>query len=279
MDKKDILYGAIALAIILVLALVVKPMVTGQPLNTGLPVPTTQPTLTAVTPSGSVTVTIPPVIPTTVPTTIPTPVETWNAGSISNISFIDPSTYGISFNESLPRGTRIDNVPINTSMTTIATINGKYSGTSQVIKMPFPYWELWYTVDPFEDLGGKEQSLSTSTVTGSKDPSAKGSGSSQTVIQGSYSVIIPTFSLQVMDADDPNRIVRSITPPGGLDKALWTGKSAESEFGGTTEILDPRPWKEKFFEGQRNYYFIINTNSVNSYSVEIRVPTRYIGKY
>ena len=41
MDKKSVMYTAGALVIILVLALVVKPMVTGQPLNTGLPVATT----------------------------------------------------------------------------------------------------------------------------------------------------------------------------------------------------------------------------------------------
>ncbi len=52
-----------------------------------------------------------------------------------------------------------------------------------------------------------------------------------------------------MDADDPNRIVQTITPPGGLDSSLWT----ES---------DPRPWKEKFFEGQKNYFFIITTQSL-----------------
>jgi hypothetical protein len=42
---------------------------------------------------------------------------------------------------------------------------------------------------------------------------------------------------------------------------------------------DPRPWREKFFEGQKNYYFIIAAHSLNSYQLEIRVPERYIGKY
>ncbi len=79
-------------------------------------------------------------------------------------------------------------------------------------------------------------------------------------------MITPIFTLQVMDADDPNRIVRTITPPGGLDSTLWT----ES---------DPRPWKEKFYEGQQNYFFVINTQALSSYTIEIRVPAEYIGKY
>jgi hypothetical protein len=69
-----------------------------------------------------------------------------------------------------------------------------------------------------------------------------------------------------MDANDPNRIVRTITPPGGLDLTLW-------------KESDPRPWKEKFYEGQKNYFFIITTQSLSSYSIEIRVPADYLGKY
>jgi hypothetical protein len=135
---------------------------------------------------------------------------------------------------------------------------------------------MWYTVDPFADMGGKAQSLSTSTFTGPKQSGSKGSGSSQTVIQGSFSVTNPTFSIQVMDAEDPNRIIRTITPPGGLDSALWTGKSVTGDYSGDTVIPDPRPWKERFFEGRKNYFFIINTHAINSYGIDIRVPSEYI---
>ena len=85
------------------------------------------------------------------------------------------------------------------------------------LSIPFPYWELWYTVEPAGKMGGKDQKLGTSTVHG-----AGGSGVSHSVMQGSFSVITPVFTLQVMDADDPNRIVRTVTPPGGLDSTLWT---------------------------------------------------------
>ena len=123
------------------------------------------------------------------------------------IAFVNPSSYGISLNQSLPNGTRIDSAGRNTSRITYATISGQYSATTQVMHIPFPYWELWYTVEPAGKMGGKDQKLSSSTVQG-----GEGSGISHSVIQGSFSVITPVFTLQVMDADDPNRIVRTITP-------------------------------------------------------------------
>jgi hypothetical protein len=109
--------------------------------------------------------------------------------------------------------------------------------------------------------------MGTSTVTGPKQSGEKGSGSSQTFIQGSFSVTFPSMNVQVMDAGDPNRIVRTIEPPGGLDATLWSTSG------------DPRPWVEKFFEGRKSYYFVVNAHSLSSYSFQIRVPTTYIGKY
>lgn len=219
MDKQDLMYAVVALVIILVIALVIKPMVTGQSLNTGIPTPT--PTSTpvetrAVSPSTGPTAIATPT-PTPIPTATPTPVVTWDR-NVTNVVFVDLSKYGISLNTSLPGGTRIENIPVDTNMTTFATISGRYSGTSQIINVPFPYWELWYTVEPSGAIGGKDQTLSNSTVTGPKSSGGKGSGSSQTVVQGSYSVVIPTFSIQVMDGNDPNRIVRTFTPPEDLIK-------------------------------------------------------------
>ena len=279
MDKKDIMYMAGALCIILVIALVIKPLMTGQPVNTGIALTTPKPTATPVTKinlsttQSIITLTSPTRTPT--PTLTPAPVPTWG-GSVQGVQ-----VYDISVNQSRPNSSRFDEAKLDTGMTTYATFSGKYSGSTQIIKIPFPYWELWYTVDPFADMGASAQSLTSSTVTGPKQSGVKSGGSSQTVIEGSYSVSFPTFSLQVMDGVDPNRIVRIITPPGGLDKTLWTGKSVTSEdYSGTTiTIPDPRPWKEKFYEGQSAYFFIINAHAVNSYSIQIQVPTRYIGKY
>ena len=245
MDKKDIMYVLAAFGIVLIIAIVIKPLATGQPVNTGISLPTITQAAT-LKPVHVYTETTPPLTP---PLTIkpPTPVPTWDAKT-KTIGFVDPGTYGISMNESLPGGTRMNSTSVNKATTSYATISGQYSATTQIMTIPFPYWEIWYTVDPAGPVGGKGGSLS--------------------VIQGSFSVTNPVFTLQVMDAEDPNRIVRIITPPGGLDKSLWTGVAG-----------DPRPWKEKFYEGTRKYYFIISAHSLNSYYLDIRVPTAYIGKY
>lgn len=276
MDKKDIIYMVGALGIILIIALVIKPAMTVQPVNTGIASTTPQPTFSPITTvypdvTGQV-ITLVTTIP--VPTSLPTPVPTWDK-NVSSVGFVDPSTYGVSFNQSLPAGTRIENIPINRSLTTIAKISGQYSGTTQVMNIPFPYWELWYTVDPFADMGGQAQSMSSTAVTGPKQSGQQGIGNAQ-VMQGSFSVNNPTFSIQVMDADDPNRIIRTITPPGGLDSALWSGKTVGGEYSGTTTIPDPRPWREKFYEGNKEYFFIVNTHAIHSYGIEIRVPSEYI---
>src|SRR5665647_1401491 len=251
MDKKAVMYAIGGLVLILVVALVIKPLMTGQPLNTGFSSPTMSLPPSPLKTPDSVDISYGVVTVTSTP--VPTTVPTWDK-NVKTIEFVNPSSYGISLNQSLPNGTRIDSVGRNTTRIVFARISGQYSATTQVISIPFPYWELWYTVEPAGKMGGKDQQLSSSTVGG-----GEGSGISHSVIQGSFSVITPVFTARVMDADDPNRDVRTITPPGGLDSTLWT----ES---------DPRPWKEKFFEGRKNYFFIISTQSLASYRMEIRVP-------
>jgi hypothetical protein len=281
MDKKDAIYGISALVFILVIALVIKPAMTGHPVNTGIPNPvTSQPTL-LIQSSTPVTLTTIPTIPTmiSVPSPAPTPVPTWD-NSVKSVGFVNSSVYGILPDTSVSNGSRYDNLPENTSMTSFAKITGQYSGTTQIIKMPFPYWELVYSVDPVENP--KPESVAVTPV--------EGSTGSRSGVQGSYSGATPQFVIQVMDADDPNRIVRTISPPGGIDINLWKGikdsvNPATTLRGGRattstdTVYNDPRPWTEKFFEGQRNYFFIIKSELISSYSIDIQVPTKYIGHY
>lgn len=282
MDKKDLLYGFGAICIILIIALVIKPAMTGQPVNTGIPVVTTAPPV--IVPLAVNATNITPVITAIIPVTpepTPTPVPTWDA-SVKGVSFVDPSSYNISFNQSLPSGTRIDNLPLNTSMVSYAKIEGKYSGTTQTISIPFPYWELVYTVEPVPAIQAAKVAVTPKS----------GEGLSYSGISGSYSSATPEFTVQVMDANDPNRIVRTISPPGGIDLNLWTGvkKTVTADYSnrptnqqkstmGDLKTTDPRPWTEKFFEGQRSYYFVIKTRSLESYSLDIKVPAEYIGKY
>ena len=156
MDKKAVMYAVGAMIIILIVALVVKPIATGQPLNLGLP--------GATTPSPTPSVTIPDnsgmtqvVIPATSVTTLqPTPVPTWDK-NVMKVAFVNPSSYGISLNQTFPNGTRIDSAGRNTSRVTYATVSGQYSGTTQVMNIPFPYWELWYTAEPAGKMGVNDQ--------------------------------------------------------------------------------------------------------------------------
>jgi hypothetical protein len=186
-------------------------------------------------------------------------------GTVLAIGFVDPASYGIDPPEETLKATRFDERPGNTTMVTVARITGKYSGTTQVVKIPFPYWELVYTVDPVPET-------TPSIVT-----PAKGSEVSSSGVYGSYSGVRPEFTIQVVNAGSPGRIVRTITPPGGIDLALWTGRTATPVPRGTPAVAaaDPRPWTETFYEGERSYYFIITAKLLNSYSIDIRVPARY----
>jgi hypothetical protein len=289
MDKKDIAYVISALAIILVIAIVIKPLATGEPINTGIALTRPSPSITVIphVVYANITSIIPTTPPTLVQTTPPTPTPTWNQ-KVQTIGFVNPAAYQVSLNQSIPSMTNISATVPNTSMTIYATISGKYSGTTQVISIPFPSWDLQYTIDPMAGLTG-----GTTPNVGPQYTPTYGSSYSHSGIQGSYSSIIPVFSIQVMDAGDPNRIVRFITPPGGIDPDLWKGIAptlpavtvqTTRKYGAVSPTptpinTDPRPWTEKFFEGQRSYYFIINSQYINSYTIWIRVPMRYIGQY
>lgn len=278
MDKKDITYIIAAFCFILVIAFVIKPLATGQPVNTGLSFATTVPTLTE-TPLISYTsgTTI---IPTTTP---PTPVPTWNQ-KVQTIGFVNPANYQISSNQSLPQGIPINATQPDNNRTVYATITGTTSGTTQIVNIPFPYWELSYTISPAAAPAALASYQITPTF---------GSGASASGVQGSFSTVQPQFSIQVMDATDPNRIVRTISPPGGIDFNLWEGtayatpavtSTTFAKYGtimptATTPSADPRPWLEKFYEGGRGYYFIINSQGIGSYTLKILIPSRYIGKY
>ena len=296
MEKKDMMYLVVALVLVLVIALVIKPLATGQAIKTGIPEPTT--TIPApLTIDLNKTVQVPIIITTLITTVPPTPLPTWNPNSPKDVSFVDPSKYGISPNESIFHGSRFNDTGLDTNMTTIATIASSdgSSGTTNIMYIPFPYWELVYTVDPATSPEPNkveaEQVSADTTLRSAGTPVSSYSG-----ISGSYSTVSPQFTIQVMDGDDPNRIVRSISPPGGINLDLWMGtwtapeevetsttskkrKASIDEVYSDFTAVDPRPWTEKFYEGQRNYYFIVTAQSLNSYTIDLKVPSRYIGKY
>jgi hypothetical protein len=286
MQKEDIQWAVLGILILLVIALVIKPVATGEPVNTGLPIAT--PTATIKPPATAPTsvITAHPVTITT--TATPTPTQTWN-GSTYTIQFVDPSTYGVVQNTSSPSHSNIPQSDLNRNWTNMSVYahfedlgwtdsNGihptKSIATTQTIFMRYPYWELWYRVDPLtSDLRKQAESSGIYVIT-----PTQGKGVSMSGYAGSYSTAMPALSIQVMDAEDPNRIVRTISPPGGIDPVIWT-QDATTASGDTIKAYDPRPWKEKFYEGQRSYYFVVKAALLKSYRIDIMIPNSYLGKY
>ncbi len=110
-----------------------------------------------------------------------------------------------------------------------AVLNGNRSGTTEEFEVPFSSWEIWYSANLSNAM---DQENST---------------------------IFPKIRIQVVDAEDPSRIVSSLEPDL-LDARIGTP-------------YDPRPWKERIGEGNHRYYFVIHIQSISSYTVEILVPT------
>jgi hypothetical protein len=246
MEKRDLLIVVAALAIVVVMALFVKPMLTGEPANLELPSfggAEGEPEGKQIVYQTSA-YTMPPTEVTTPPTTIPA----WE-GESKKLGFVAPAS-------AMPTPTHMfppEITAVPEKLLTYVTIQGKAGGTTESFEIPFPYWELWYTVDPWETRYVGETS---SKEAGVADVLAV--------------EVFPSFSIELRDASD-NSLVKTIEPRGGLDPDLWD----------KGEEYDPRPWIEKFYEGgsARDYYFVINTHMIRSYKIEVKVPDRYIGQY
>jgi hypothetical protein len=120
---------------------------------------------------------------------------------------------------------------------TVQLITGGSGSQSVNVIVPAGYWELWYSADPL--------------VTGGQDSHSA---------TGTNSAVFPSLSIKVTDAGDGSEI-RTVEPPGGLDSALWDRAG------------DPRPWSEKFYQGNKEYTFDITARHLNSYVLEVRVRT------
>lgn len=226
--KRDFMYVILAIAVVLVIALIVKPVVTGEDPPLRWP---WEPEPTPVTPVWT-----PDHVPTTPPTTAPptpTPVPTWD-GKMKKIGFADPATYHISVEQERPNmpKTPSGTAPSPTNWVTYAKIDGKGSGTTGIIRVPFPLWRLDYS-----DITTKSDKISL-------------------------------FNCQVMDAEDPNRFVHIVT----LNFPEFMATKDKSE-------LREEQWVKTFYEGDRDYYFVINTRSISAYHLKIQVPKTYVGKY
>jgi len=220
MEREDLISLIAAVAIVVVVALVVKPALSDGPVQ-------------FLAPEGEAAVTTVPTtsVPRTTPLPTTKPVPTWD-GKAKTVGFVDPASYGI--NASAPQAAM--SVPPSEgapskAMAVYAVIRGSGSGTTDIVHIPYPYWELAYDAE-------------------------------------AYNTEFSLLNVQVMDATDPNRFVRIVTK---RDSDFITGKDFDP-------AIRKEAWKERFFEGGRDYWFVINTRSIKSYTLQVLVPERYLGE-
>ncbi|MDD4256086.1 MAG: hypothetical protein PHP59_12025 [Methanofollis sp.] len=209
MERADLLSLAAGLVIVIVIALFIKPMIAAAPINQTL--------------QGS-----DPAQVTFTPT--PTPLMPGWDGKVRDIGFVDPATYHLNISDEQVRWRETPSGDAGKdTMVPYATIRGTGSGTTEIIHVPVPYWELRYDADPYNTEFGY-------------------------------------LNVQVMDAADPNRFVRIVT----LQRAdLVPAENATREWKNEN-------WKETFYEGQRDYWFVINTRCIRSYTLQVMVPEKYV---
>lgn len=219
MEREDLISLIAAVAIVVVVALVVKPALSDGPVHFLAPE------------EGGAGTTILPAA-TTVPTiAVPTaePLPAWDERA-KTVGFVDPASYGIA---PTGEGAKMSVPPsgntTSRAMVVYAVVRGSGSGTTDIISIPYPYWELAYDAE-------------------------------------AYNTEFSLLNVQVMDATDPNRIVRIASKK---DSDFIMGKDFDP-------AIRKEAWKMKFYEGGRDYWFVINTRSIKSYTLQVLVPERYV---
>jgi len=218
MEREDLISLIAAVAIVVVVALVVKPALSDGPVH-------------FLAPEGEAAVTTVPTtaIPRTTAVPTPEPLPAWD-GRAKTVGFVDPASYGIT---PTGEGAKMSVPPsgnaTSRAMVVYAVVRGSGSGTTDIISIPYPYWELAYDAE-------------------------------------AYNTEFSLLNVQVMDATDPNRFVRIVTK---RDSDFITGKDFDP-------AIRKESWKERFFEGGRDYWFVINTRSIKSYTLQVLVPERYV---
>jgi hypothetical protein len=127
-----------------------------------------------------------------------------------------------------PTSTYITPTPSPVRMAEFATLSGNHSGSTETLEIPFSYWEIQFTAEP----GGNRSDADIR--------------------------IFPRLKIQIIDADNPARIVRNIEPDL-LDARI-------------NSSYDPRPWNERIDEGNHRYYFVIDIQQIEWYQIDILVP-------
>ncbi|WP_298665707.1 hypothetical protein [uncultured Methanofollis sp.] len=193
--------------------------------------------------SGTNTTTVPALTPgspspqaeSSSPRAVPTPPGEWDGKKPYDVKFVDPATYHITLTVTPtttpvkpPNDLHVDTVAMK-DYAKISSTKVEKVMTTEIYHIPFPYWELDYTVN----AQFKERAR---------------------------------FDLEVRDAEDPNRLLAEVNMNRAnfmTPKNNTLGNTANS---GT--LL--------FREGFKDYYFVIRTDKISSFSLVIKVPEKYL---
>jgi len=146
MDKKDLVFFGVAIVIVIIVAIIGKPLMTGEP------IPFLTPSEPSVNPDEPLP--IPAILPTQSPratvTPVPTPTPVWD-GEVTTVGYVDPSTYNIETPEKIVMSDQPVSYQQSREMTSYAVIEGEASGVTEIIAIPFGYWEMHITFDSWTE--------------------------------------------------------------------------------------------------------------------------------
>ncbi|MBP5475214.1 MAG: hypothetical protein J6X83_03015 [Methanomicrobium sp.] len=338
MQKQDLVFFIAAIAIVILLAVVVKPIMNGETVAILPQSSETRDVSNIPIPSGAPSAPYTPIIASSQAGSAEPSSSAWD-GVAKSVQFVDPSTYNIQFASSKDFGFRMpgDEQYQKEEFVTYATIDGQWDATTQIIRIPFPYWDMKVSIesmgrvgnededdDVYYNVAGPEQLMEeyqSGRITlqeyqeryklylAHKDDSEpdkdgtegffKSKGEGLGVEVENQQLIIPSINIQVMDADKPNGIVYilnsrtegviPVNPPvdeedpdekyNDKPEDVLVGEKKDDD----KDIPVPRRnnlneyyWQHRFYEGEGNYYFIINPNMLKSYKIEILVSTKFL---
>lgn len=340
MQKQDLVFFIAAIAIVIVLAVVVKPIMNGETVAILPQSSETRDVSNIPIPSGAPSAPYTPIIASSQAGSAESSSSSWD-GVAKSVQFVDPSTYNIQFAQSKDFGFRMpgDEQYQKEEFVTYATIDGQWDATTQIIRIPFPYWDMKVSIESMGKVGNDNDETDDDKIVYNTTPEylmeeyqsgkitlkeyqdrykyylahkgndnsdsddtegffkSKGEGLGVEVENQQF--IVPSINIQVMDADKPNGIVYilnsrtegviPVNPPvDDEDKDEKYNDKPEDVLVGEEKDDDkdiPVPrrnnlneyyWQHRFYEGEGNYYFIINPNMLKSYKIEILVSTKFL---
>ncbi|MBP5082892.1 MAG: hypothetical protein J6104_01500, partial [Methanomicrobium sp.] len=246
MQKQDLVFFIAAIAIVILLAVVVKPIMNGETVAILPQSSETRDVSNIPIPSGAPSAPYTPIIASSQAGSAESSSSSWD-GVAKSVQFVDPSTYNIQFAQSKDFGFRMpgDEQYQKEEFVTYATIDGQWDATTQIIRIPFPYWDMKVSIesmgrvgndgeddDVYYNVAGPEQLMEeyqSGRITlqeyqeryklylAHKDDSEpdkdgtegffKSKGEGLGVEVENQQLIIPSINIQVMDADKPDGII------------------------------------------------------------------------